>query len=192
MKNTSSRFALIAALSTVVTTTASAQNVLPSPIMVGQPRSEIFSVSRSPRPLFDAWPQPASLQSKSRVDIVTTAAPTHRKTCHVAFIDDSQLSCTQSFGRAPLSYHREDVAALIHPSANSNAGLWELRALGIGNGIIAGAVFLASVTLAGAIVVGILGGMVALTSVAFAIGDNRDDASLLYLKPGSTLQVSLW
>ena len=161
------------------------------PLLCAPAFAQDFFVPQNPDPAaIPSWPVTVPAD---KVFIVTLAQPGVRNACKVKSLTAQALTCSRSLGRKPVVYRAEQVEALLNPHDADYAGLAALSFLGAGGAIIYCATLLNPVTLAGAIVVGIFGGLIAATAGAFAIGDNTDHSDhLLYLAPGHTLSVKLY
>ena len=160
---------------------AQAQNVQPwSSWPPSTPRSNTFRGAMALGP------------TQGKLYVVTFAHPKQEQACRIQSFKEDQLVCSRNRGHAPVVYRAQDVAALITPGVHSGILPTFLGVVGAGAGAITGAVFLASVTIAGAVAVAVAGGFLLLLSTCVAMGADSDNPdSVLYLAPGQQLQVKL-
>jgi hypothetical protein len=139
------------------------------------------------------WPGKYSLIPGRRLHVGAVSSATRRQNCTIVTLDAAQLTCARHFGRKPRIFRDEDVLALIRPGAHDPANTQMLAVLGLEAGLITGAVFLAPVSLAGAIALGVTGSvfnLLLLVGIGMAAGEVAPP-DLLYLRPGEQLRVAL-
>jgi hypothetical protein len=130
----------------------------------------------------------AGVYAGSKVEVVTMAEPKRVQKCHVKSFEVDQIVCSRRFGRKPVSYKREDVAAIIDPG--KEASCWGFFGLaGGGVGAVTSAILLRS-SPAIAVPLGIAGAVALWFSPSLLCADDGDGMPprLLYLKPGEQLQ----
>lgn len=169
------------ALTLIFASLAHAQNVQPwASWPPSTPRSDTFRGAMALGP------------TQGKLFVVTIAHPKQKQTCRIQSFKEDQLVCSRSRGRAPIVYRAQDVAALITPGEHTNVVAWFLGYVGVGAGAITGAVFLASVTIIGAVPVAIAGGFILLMApLTGMFADDDCPDTVLYLAPGQQLQVKL-
>ena len=59
------------------------------------------------------WPQPGTHADYNTVEIITLANPGHRHYCRVHAITPDTIVCGVGLARKPVSYRRDDVAAIL-------------------------------------------------------------------------------
>jgi hypothetical protein len=164
--------------------------------------SATLALAQSPA-LWSSWPPSAPRSntfrgaiaigpSHGKLYVVTIAHPKQEQTCRIQSFKQDQLVCLGNHGHTPVVYRAQDIAALITPGLHSGILATFLGFVGAGAGAITGAVFLASISMIGAVAVAAAGGFLLLFSTYLAMGaDSYDSDIVLYLAPSQTLQVKL-
>jgi len=137
-------------------------------------------------------PTPSRAPSGGKLFITTMAQPTHRIACRVKSFTTDQLDCKGPFGITRI-HKSKDLAAIIQPGYHASVPLCFLAVASAGATLVTGAVFLASITVIGAVPVAIAGGILLLMAPLAAADatDGDDSDQLLYLAPGQQLCVKL-
>ena len=138
------------------------------------------------------WPNGSSVSVGQKVKIVRVAAPKRMRSCTVSSLDEAQIACSRRLGLKPMSYKRDDVAAILTPGRDSPNKRYFRICGAVTGSMIAGAVVWGvrggSVgSVVGSVLVGVVGFSV---FGACAMGDNEDDAippTLIYRRPGQAL-----
>ncbi len=150
-------------------------------------KSEI-DVSSPPATSEGGWETMSRLATRDQVKIVLVATPNRKRSCTVSSFGPDHITCSRRFGRKPVEFRQQDVAAVLLPGKGTNDG--RDRAVGetVAGGIIAGAVFLGRTGSVGAIVGATLIGVVGLcVAGVFGIADDGGPDTTIYLRPGLQL-----
>jgi hypothetical protein len=149
-------------------------------------------------PATQAWAESQALFNRqslyhgNNLLVVTAARPTHRQKCRVESFANDQLVCASSHSHKPRVYGQQDILDLITPGQHTPTLLYVLSCATAGAGAITGAVFLASISIAAAVPVAIIGGaLLAVSPLLAVLGYGDAPGRVLYQQPGTTLKVAL-
>jgi len=140
----------------------------------------------------DATNWPAKQDKPSGVmpiDLVTVSEPGVRHKCRVHAITEGQIVCGVGFGRKPVVYSREDVAALILPPDHSTltANILYLTAAA---GFVAASFFPPATAAVVLLRVG-AGAWLIMAGTNLFDDDDHNDDRLIYQRAGEPLSVTL-
>ncbi len=150
-------------------------------------QQETIPPQRNPYPEH-TWPSYES--SGEHLDVITLAEPTVRHPCRVKHFHADDIICHGIHGQQPITYKRQDVAALINPP--SHRQLWQtVAATSIAAGVIAASVFVPVTGVA--VLMQVAGGITIFGSImdCFDLQENHDDDILVYQRAGTKLAVAL-
>jgi hypothetical protein len=159
--------------------------------------AQVTLKARPVPPPASIWPETGVVEG-DRLLVVDMAQPDKKQSCKVKSIDADELVCGKSHGRI-LTFHKDDVAALITPARQhrwgdiAGAGI----ATAIGGAILYGAVLIATVStplIVVAIPVGLVGAVFGIGGPAcliFSFHEPGSSEKVLYQREGQSLQVKL-
>lgn len=137
------------------------------------------------------WPSTWESSHTGEIYLYTVAKPTKRRHCQNPGFTPEAISCERGSGK-PMVYPMETVQTLTVPGVHSHWWLYFAGFVGAGAGTITSAVFLASVTIIGAIPIAAIGAILLLGSPLTAMMAEEDSPEMpIYLKPGKDLVIRL-
>ncbi len=124
-----------------------------------------------------------------KVRIVSLASVNRKLACTVCSVDADHIACSRRFGRRPIVFREQDVAAVLSAGTGSNDNRDRAICEAVARGIITGAVFLGRTGSAGAIFGATLIGVVGLAVAGICdIADGGGPDVPIYSKPGLQLK----
>lgn len=135
------------------------------------------------------WPLQDKPAGVLPMDLVTVADPSTRHKCRVHSITAEAVTCGVGFGKKPLVYHRDNVAALILPPTHATR-FATIVELSMGAAYLAGSFFVPVTALV--VTLRVLAGITpfAVLSNYFDDDDHADD-QLVYQRPNTPLTIHL-
>lgn len=130
-----------------------------------------------------------------KLSLLTDSEPTQRRSCRMESVTVDALTCKGGLFSSSRVYKRGEVIALLEPPVHPDRGGLAVCMsvfLALGAGTVVGALFLASVTIIGAVPVAVIGGLLMFVSPMCAMGENNDTPeSIYYLRQNTELPVKL-